>query len=77
MGNCEKILKDEYEIDQSQALIIFKIDYYQPGSLIPIIGYEIFHPETKKKLDLKYCEEEFIKYNIPVDINTINYFVYI
>ena len=76
LGNCEKILKDEYKIDQSQALIIFKIDYYQPGSLIPIIGYEIFHPETKKKLDLKYCEEEFIKYNIPVDINEDNLFMY-
>ena len=76
LGNCEKILKEEYGIDENQSLIIFKIDYFQPGSLIPIIGYEIFHPETKKKLSLKVCEEDLIKYNIPVDINEDNLFMY-
>ena len=57
-------------------MIIFKIDYFQPESLIPIIGYEIFHPETKEKLSLKYCEDELVKYNIPVDINEDNLFMY-
>ena len=41
---------------------------------IPIIGYEIFHPETKKKLDLKCCEDIFIHFNIPVNINENNLF---
>ena len=76
LGKCEKILKEKYGIDESQTLIIFKIDYFQPGSLIPIIGYEIFHPETKKKLSLEYCKDELIEYNIPLDINEENLFMY-
>ena len=76
LGKCEKRLKEQYDIDENKALLIFKIDYFQPGSKIPIIGYEIFHPNTKKKLDLKYCEDIFINYNIPVNINESNLFKY-
>ena len=46
LGECENILKDKYEIDPNKNLLIFKIDYYKLGSLIPIIGYEIYHPDT-------------------------------
>ena len=52
LGDCEKRLKTIYGIDQSLPLIIFKIDYFSPDSLIPIIGYEIYHPLNKSKLDL-------------------------
>ena len=58
LGDCEDILKKVYNIDENQSLIIFKIDYYKNDSLIPIIGYEVFHPINNSKLDLKYCEEE-------------------
>ena len=66
LGECENILKDKYKINQNLSLIIFKIDYYKPGSLIPIIGYEIFHPENKSKLDLNFCKNESINFNLPV-----------
>ena len=57
LGDCEKELKRIYQINESLPLIIFKIDYYSPDTLIPIVGYEIYHPLNKTKLDLKYCEE--------------------
>ena len=66
LGECEDILKDKFNIDKNMTLIILKIDYYQPGTLIPVIGYEIFHPVTKEKLDLSYCKDELINLNIPV-----------
>ena len=76
LGNCENILKGVYKIDESEPLIIFKIDYYSEGLLIPIVGYEIYHPLNKSKLDLTYCEEEFIKLNIPVSIDENHLFKY-
>ena len=69
LGECEKILKDKYNISKNETLIIFKIDYFINGLLIPIIGYEIYHPIYKYKLNLTYCEDSSINYNIPVNIN--------
>ena len=48
MQKCEEILKKEYEIDKDKSLIIFKIDYYMEGLSIPVIGYEVYDPDTKK-----------------------------
>ena len=76
LGDCEKILKEKYEINPSIPLIILKIDYFSPGSSIPTIGYEIYHPLNKSKLDLKYCEDILIKLNIPVSINENELFKY-
>ena len=69
LGECEKILKDKYNISRNETLIILKIDYNVSGLLIPIIGYEVFHPKYKYKLNLSYCEESHINYDIPVSIN--------
>ena len=76
LGDCEDKLKDVYGIDHSLPLIIFKIDYFSPDTLIPIIGYEIYHPINKSKLDLKYCEEILIKLNIPVNIDESKLYKY-
>ena len=75
LDNCENILKEIYSINKSLPLIIFKIDYKYPDLLIPIIGYEIYHPENKSKLDLKYCNET-IKLNIPVSIDENSLYKY-
>ena len=77
LGECEAKLKKIYDIDPSLPLIIFKIDYFEPGvSAIPIIGYEIYHPLNKSKLDLSYCKDILIKLNIPVNIDEDNLFKY-
>ena len=77
LGECEAKLKDTYHIEPSLPLIIFKIDYFEPDKLnIPIIGYEIYHPITKEKLNLSYCEDILIKLNIPVNIDETNLFKY-
>ena len=43
---------------------------------LKIIGYEIYHPMNKSKLDLSYCKEESIRLNIPVSIDEKNLFKY-
>ena len=76
LGKCEDILRLKYNISSNLSLIIFKIDYYKEGLLIPIIGYEVYHPIDKYKLDLSCCEESLISYNIPVSIDENNLFKY-
>ena len=67
-GESEEILKGIYGIDMEIPLIIFKVDYYNPDSLIPIIGYEVYHPLNNSKLDLSYCNNNINLY-IPVQID--------
>ena len=76
LGKCEDILRLKYNISSNLSLIIFKIDYYMEGLLIPIIGYEVYHPINKTKLNLSCCEESSISYNIPVSIDENNLFKY-
>ena len=60
LNNCENILKNHYNIDDSIPLLIFKVDYYKDGFSIPIVGYEVYDPQTNKKLNLTYCQNEII-----------------
>ena len=76
LGTCENILKDIYDINRTLPLIIFKIDYYSSDTLIPIVGYEIYHPINKSRLDLSYCKEILIKLNIPTSIDENNLYKY-
>ena len=76
LGECENILKKQYEIEENETLIIFKIDYFIRGLKTPLIKYEIFHPRTKELLDMKYCKDYTIKMNIPVTIDEDEIFKY-
>ena len=76
LGDCEDRLKTIYNIDKSLPLIIFKIDYYKENSFIPVICYEVYHPENKSQLDLNYCKDILVSLNIPVSIDEDNYFKY-
>ena len=69
LGKCEEKLKEIYKIEPNVSLIILKIDYFMEGLMIPIIGYEVFHPINKSKLNLDYCKDFLINYNIPVSIS--------
>ena len=76
LGECETKLKQKYNISDNESLIIFKYDYYEEGLLIPIIEYEVYHPNENKKLDLNICENIIIDISIPVIINEENLFKY-
>ena len=69
LGDCEGILKETYHINDSLSLIIFKIDYKSPDTLMPIVGYEVYHPLNFSKLDLSYCDNTTIILSTPVTID--------
>ena len=47
-----------------------------PGLSIPVIGYEVYHPDSKLKLDLNHCKDSLIDFDIPVSIDENNLFKY-
>ena len=69
LGDCENILKEKNKLNTNDTLIIFKVDYYEEGLLIPIIEYEVYHPLTFEKLNLDICENEKIEILMPININ--------
>jgi hypothetical protein len=69
LGNCETILKNIYGIPPDSSLIILKVDYFMEEFKFPVIGYEVFDPVNKTKLNLTYCDNETVNYNIPIDIS--------
>ena len=73
---CEERLKRINNISKDQSLIIFKVDYYIPGLLIPVIGYEVYHPTKNYKLELSNCSDILVNLNIPISINENTLFKY-
>ena len=72
LGNCETILRNAYNISTNLSLIILKVDYFIEEFNIPIIGYELFHPISKIRLNLSICDNTTVTYNIPVEIDEEN-----
>ena len=58
LGICEETLKKVYKIDQNKSLLILKIDTFIAGSKIPVIEYEVYHPDNKGKLNLSFCNNK-------------------
>ena len=73
---CEKILRERHRLGKDEDFIIFKIEYIYPGLKIPIIEYQIFNSEGKKKLNLFYCKKAKIYHYIPKEINDYKEYKY-
>ena len=68
LGECENKLIEHYNISKNESLLIFKVDLYEKGLLIPTIEYEIYNSKTKKQLNLTVCKDIKIDILIPVSI---------
>jgi len=74
IGNCEKILRSKYNFDDSDKIIIYKIDVKEKDCNIPLINYEFYNLRTKEKLNLSYCANSTLKVYLPtnnVDANNL------
>ena len=69
LKECEKKLKDHYNISDNDPLIIFKVDNNVSNINIPIVEYEIYDPITKQSLNLDICKDTTINIEYPVNIN--------
>ena len=73
LGQCENILKEEYNISINASLYILQIISEETSMKIPKIEYEVYYPlynsKNLKKLDLTSCKDTKIEISISVKIN--------
>ena len=75
LGECENKLRNTYtNINKDEPLLIFKIDYFEEGLLIPIVEYDIYSYKNKTKLNLSVCNDTKIKILYPALIDEKNEF---
>ena len=66
LGDCEKILKNHYHINENVSLIIIKFEKVTNISSERALQYEVYEPFNKTKLDLSICNNETINIYVPV-----------
>jgi len=68
-GDCEKKLRTNYNIKDTEGLILYEVEHSIEGLNIPIIEYVLFTEDGKTQLNLSICNDMTIKYYIPVSVN--------
>ena len=68
-GGCEDLLRSKYKINETEELIIYKIEHIIDGFNIPIIEYVLFNQNGNERLNLSICDNVTVLYNIPVTID--------
>ena len=76
LGECEDLLRNKYNLNKDDVLIIFKLEIYNIYFLIPIIEYEIYSLKIKEQLDLSICNNTKIHMFHFVNIDENNIFKY-
>ena len=72
LGECENILKKDYNISNDDSLYILQIISEEEGMKIPKIEYEVYYPlieNNLKKLNLTLCKDIKIEISITLKIN--------
>ena len=73
LGQCENLLKNDYNISENDSLYILQIISKEIGMKIPKIEYEIYYPiynsNNLTKLNLTSCKDTKLEISIKVKIN--------
>ena len=74
IGECEKILKNVYDIPDNYSLIMVKSDSKTKDNSATNVLFELYHPITKTKLNMSFCNDVEIKIDIPIQLenNTLD-----
>ena len=76
LGECERILKNKYNLDENITLIINKIKNTDKMDKRPPMTYEVYEPINNTKLDLNFCRNQRFRIGIPVKIDEKHLFKY-
>ena len=72
LGECETLLRNEYNISSNETLFMKKIDIVQEGMKIPKVEYDVYCKLFGKnliKLNLTVCQKSKISILIPIEIS--------
>ena len=69
LGECETLLRGQYNIDEKDSLIIIKKENVANKTSEKNIEYEIFEPYNKTKLNLSICSEVDINMYVQLELS--------
>ena len=72
LGECELLLRQEYNISNNEPLFMKKIDVFQEGMKIPRVEYNVYSKlkgSNLERLNLSICQSSKIILSIPVIIS--------
>ena len=72
LGECEDLLRKEYNISDDELLYMKKIDVIQEGMKIPKVEYDVYsklNGNILVKLNLTVCQNSKISLSVPVQIS--------
>ena len=74
IGECETKLRTIYNISESKSLIMIKSDSKTSEDSPTNVLFDLYHPDTKNKLNMSYCNDVQIKLDVPtkLEITTID-----
>ena len=75
LKECENILRNENIINPNDTLIILKVEKETNNVKEKMVQYEIYHPDSKKKINLYKCNS--IGLNIPIELSNENKNLYL
>ena len=76
LGECENILKKEYNISKNESLLIYKLDIKNEDLSSTYVQYEVYYPKAKKQLNLTFCNGVKIEINVPVNLDDKSILLY-
>ena len=70
LGECESILKEEYDLNDNDTLIYFKQEKLSDKSSDKDIHLEVYKPYNKTKLNLSLCSETNINIYVKLELSS-------
>ena len=69
LGDCEKLLRNEYNLKEKEEIILYEVEHYIEEFNIPIIEYALFTEDGSRQINLSLCDNMNILIYIPVSID--------
>ena len=76
LGECEQILRTQYNLDDNITLIINETNNNNDGRRRGPMSFEVYEPINKTKLNLSLCNNIRFRVDISIDIDERNLFKY-
>ena len=68
-GPCLNIIKQQYEIQENDSLVLFKIDIKNENQNTPNVKFELYDPYNSNQVNLSYCNGLDYKITIPINLD--------
>ena len=76
LGECKDILKEKYNLQENEILLMLKLDLFKQNSSTPLVEYEIYNYNNSEKLNLDYCKDIRINVFFPIQLDNRTIILY-